>query len=266
MAIRNKAISLLLMILAGFLGGTLAQHSITDSASAGTQTDTLVARSFAIVDAKGNHRGGMGLDKNDNPILLMRDVDGSNRAYLILTDKGPFLGFDDKNGKTRMFLRLENENIPTIGFLDDRGAPQFVLSLRQNQDPGLVLYDSSGHGRLALGLSNGNPGLAFLDSNKQMQLSMQARDGQGALISLQHPGSNRPAAALGVQQGNGFLYALDAQRSGVFAGTQPGRAPALGLMQAGKPLWSATPGGQAPDFQEMERGLDVEALTRGMAR
>jgi hypothetical protein len=241
-----------------FWAGPSKTQSVADTNNI---PDVLVARSFALVDKDGNHRGGFGLDKSENPILLLKDKDGSNRAFFILTDRGPFISFDDKSGDTKLYIRLDNEGGPTIGFMNNK-RPQMIMTLRKQKEPSVVFFDENGGGRFAITLKDGNPGLAFLDSRQQSQALIQARDGQGALVSL-HDGKSEPAVAMGLREGRSFVYAYDRDKSGVFAGAQSGKGPALALKERGKIAWTAGGGG---DVKALEQGLDAAGFGMDLLR
>ncbi|MFH1060324.1 MAG: hypothetical protein V1797_16805 [Pseudomonadota bacterium] len=257
----SKNITQIVFTLAVGLIGGLSANFILSQAGAANVKESIEASSFDLVDSKGNHRAGLGLDENENPVLVFKDPDGAVRAYFILTNNGPYIAMKNKDKNVRLYMRLDNESGPTVGLMNNN-KPQLLLSLHRGVSPSVAFFDEQGKGRLALALSNGNPGLAFLDSRQQSQVLIQARDGQGALVSL-HDGKNEPAVAMGLREGRSFVYAYDREKSGFFAGAQSGKGQALALKERGKVAWAAGAGG---DVKALEQGLDATGFGMDLLR
>ena len=254
-----------LIFVGGIIGGMISGNLWTNNASANVPKDQLLAHSFILVDNNGKMRAALGFSDDGYPVLLFKDTEGNNRGYFGLIKQGSMINLKDAGGHSRVVMRHGDETGSTIGILGETGMPNAMLRVPKTQEPYFGFFDNRGHGRIGLGISGGTPGLAFVGADGHPQLMMQARDGQGALLTL-HDKGKRPAVALGAREGRSFIYAYDQERNGVFAGAQPRRAPMLAVMRGGQAAWSAIPGGQAPEPKEFEPSLDLDALTQGLSR
>ena len=63
-----------------------------------------------------------------------------------------------------------------------------------------------------------------------------------------------------------FMYLHDKESSGMLTAAQPGKGPALVLKDRGKVTWAAGSGGTAADTRELERGIDINGLTKDLLR
>jgi len=230
-------------------------------AQANDKSETIIAKHFALVDSNGNHRAGLGME-NGSPVLYLKDTSGRVRVYMALPESGPMFVMKDANGIKRFFIDYDDNYGAAVGFMNSQQQKQLVLGIIQDSNPAITMFDLKGKGRLSIALSNGNPGLAFLDSRQQSQALIQARDGQGALVSL-HDGKSEPAVAMGLREGRSFVYAYDRDKSGVFAGAQSGKGPALALKERGKIAWTAGGGG---DVKALEQGLDAAGFGMDLLR
>lgn len=219
------------------------------------------AQEFVLTDESGNPKAGLATE-NGNPVFYLLDKSGVVRAYISVVDKGPVLVFRDNKQQPRMYIRLNEDNSPTIAFLNHDNKPVMMASVKTDKNPGLIFYDKNGNGRIAIGIDGNNPALAFVDSRQQPQVLIQARDGQGALVSL-HDGKNEPTVAMGLREGRSFVYAYDRDKSGFFAGAQSGKGPAMALKERGKVAWAAGAGG---DVKALEQGLDATGFGMDLLR
>ncbi|MFH1060328.1 MAG: hypothetical protein V1797_16825 [Pseudomonadota bacterium] len=243
------------------VGAIVMQLLVASDAVAAKDTTTITAQHFALIDANGTHRGGLGFDEG-NPTLYLKDANGKNCAYLASTSKGPSFVLLDENDNSRLVIDFHQKFGPSIALMDGNGKQQLMLAIRNSTDPAIAMFDRQGKGRLFFGLGNEQPGLAFVDSRQQSQVLIQARDGQGALVSL-HDGKNEPAVAMGLREGRSFVYAYDRDKSGFFAGAQSGKGPALALKERGKVAWAAGAGG---DVKALEQGLDAAGFGMDLLR
>jgi hypothetical protein len=117
--------------------------------------DVIVARKFALVDAKGNGRALLGFAPDNSPVLLLNRPDGSLGATLEVggPQGQPVLSLYDKNGKPRSVLGVDTDGSPGLSFSDKDGKPRLGLAVSSERSGGLVLYGNDAKPRASIGLT-----------------------------------------------------------------------------------------------------------------
>ena len=136
----------------------------------GLYPDTVIARSFFLVDSDGKLRGSFSLSDDDRPSFSLNDADGKERLNISLLEDGPRVELSDATGVVRVVLGADDS--PSVVVNDAAGESQ--VALRYSEDGGVVsviggsviVYDSELKAQTALAmLPDGTPALAMLNAD-----------------------------------------------------------------------------------------------------
>ena len=133
--------------------------------------DTVIARSFFLVDRSGKIRGSFSLSGDDRPSFTMNDADGKERLNIsLLEDGSPRVYLCDANEEARVILGADDS--PSVVVNDATGQAQ--VTLRHSEDGGVVsviggsviVYDSELKAQTVIAmLPDGTPALAMLNAD-----------------------------------------------------------------------------------------------------
>jgi hypothetical protein len=126
-------------VLGGFASGKLS--STPAATVAQFPQGTIAAQDILLVDAKGNTRGALRLNKDGDPGLSLYDHQGKPRAALqISNDEG--LGFElfDATGTLRISLSISADQIPALRLFDSQRHPRALLGVDPEGEPALDFY------------------------------------------------------------------------------------------------------------------------------
>lgn len=147
---------LLLPLLAGLVGGTLAaQFLVGEPAYADKMAESkklVVAEEFRLVDKKGEVLSTWGMYAG-GPGIVLFSKGGEYRAVFSLTspEEGPILTLADKEGHYRTIMGLGAERQPYIALRDEEGRERLALTLNNEGEPALLFYDKGQNRRVLLG-------------------------------------------------------------------------------------------------------------------
>jgi hypothetical protein len=137
-------------ILGGLAGGKL---SAAASATTPAQTaapvvqvsKTIAAQEILLVDAKGNTRGALRLDKNGDPSFALYDHNAKLRADVQISDEeGAGLKFFGPTGTPRILLTINIDGIPALRLLDAQAHPRALFGVDPDGEPALDFYTQEG--------------------------------------------------------------------------------------------------------------------------
>lgn len=131
-----------------------------------TVQETVMAKSFTLVDGSGNIRAALAVKDDGSAGLRYYDLEGKPRAFFdIGADGSPYLGFF-KDGKPRATFSTLADGTPGLWVYDKDGEGRAFLCTNEDGSPGLSLFDKDGKVRGAFGvLADGTPTLAFFDKD-----------------------------------------------------------------------------------------------------
>jgi len=153
---KQYSLLLLLPLLAGLVGGTLAsQFLIGQPAFADKMAESkkmVVAEEFRLVNKKGEVLSTWGMYAG-GPGIVLFSKGGEYRAVFSLTspEEGPILTLADKGGHYRTIMGLGAERQPYIALRDEEGRERLTLTLNNEGEPALLFYDKDKNRRVVLG-------------------------------------------------------------------------------------------------------------------
>ena len=143
---KQYSLILLLPLLAGFVGGTLASLFLIGQPAFADKTveskKMVVAEEFRLVDKKGEVLSTWGMYAG-GPGMVLFSKGGEYRAVFSLTspEEGPILTLADKEGHYRTIITLR----------DKEGRERLALTLDKEGEPALLFYDKDQNRRVVLG-------------------------------------------------------------------------------------------------------------------
>jgi hypothetical protein len=145
--IRRQCLYGLLALAGGVLGG-LASGKISSTAGATlaqSQLRSMAAQEIILVDAKGQRRGALILNKDGDPSLSLYDHQGTLRSALDLSNADG-LGFKlfDASGALRISLMINTDQIPAIRLFDSHHRPRTLLGVDPEGEAALDFYSEEG--------------------------------------------------------------------------------------------------------------------------
>ena len=156
MSKRQYILLLILPLLAGLVGGTLAGQILGGSPAFADKTaeskKVVTAEEFLLVDKKGEVLSTWGMYAG-GPGIVLFSKGGEYRAVFSLTspEEGPILTLADKAGHYRTVMGLGTEKQPYIALRDEEGRERLALTLNDEGEPALLFYDKDKNKRVVLG-------------------------------------------------------------------------------------------------------------------
>ena len=153
---KQYSLFLILPLLAGFVGGTLASQFFAGKpAYADKMTESkkmVTAEEFRLVNKKGEVLSTWGMYAG-GPGIVLFSKGGEYRAVFSLTspEEGPILTLADKGGHYRTVMGLGAERQPYIALRDEEGRERLALTLNDEGEPALLFYDKDKNRRVMLG-------------------------------------------------------------------------------------------------------------------
>lgn len=136
-----------LMLVGGVFGG-YASGKI--SATAGATVAQLAqrkmtAQEIVLVDAKGDMRGTLGVNKQGDAGLSLFDHQGKLRTALEISDtEGLAFKLFDPTGAVRLSLIINTDRIPALRLFDSRHRPRVLLGVDPEGEAALDFYSEEG--------------------------------------------------------------------------------------------------------------------------
>lgn len=156
MSKKQYILLLLLPLLAGLVGGTLASQLLAGNpafAEKSAESKKIVmAEEFRLVDKKGEVLSTWGMYAG-GPGIVLFSKGGEYRAVFSLTspEEGPILTLADKGGHYRTVMGLGAKRQPYIALRDENGRERLALTLSDEGEPALLFYDKDENKRVVLG-------------------------------------------------------------------------------------------------------------------
>jgi hypothetical protein len=131
----------------GILGGLAGGRLSATAAAGATQVPprTIAAQEILLVDAKGDTRGALSLNKDGDAGLALYDHHGKTRIALQISsdDESGFKVFDPA-GVLRISLTLNVDQIPTLRLFDAQRRPRALLGVDPDGEAALDFYSEEG--------------------------------------------------------------------------------------------------------------------------
>jgi hypothetical protein len=144
---KRESLYAVLALIGGVLGGLASNRLSATAAATVAQVPqrTMVAQEILLVDAKGNRRGALSLNKNGDPALSFYDHQGKLRTALQISDDEG-LGFKlfDTNGALRLSLIINADQIPALRLFDSQRHPRALLGVDPQGEAALDFYSQEG--------------------------------------------------------------------------------------------------------------------------
>lgn len=144
---RREWLYAVLALTGGVLGG-LASGRLTSTAGASiaqVPQRTMAAQEILLVDAKGNTRGSMSLNKDGDAGLSLYDHQGKLRSALEVSD-AEGLGFKlfDATGALRLSMVINTDQIPALRLFDSQRHLRALLGVDPEGEAALDFYSQEG--------------------------------------------------------------------------------------------------------------------------
>ncbi|HEV7499491.1 MAG TPA: hypothetical protein VGQ33_05775 [Vicinamibacteria bacterium] len=179
-------------------------------ASPGPILDTVRARRFELVDARGEVRAVLGTQAdNGAPGFLISDREGRPRMALhVSPDDTPAFDLLDATGAPRVHVALGDDGAPVVTLFGSTENPaQALLTVTGEGAAHLRLTQADGRTRLFCSLqADGTPYLSLMDAEGRPKLSCALPGGNPALLMLDTEG--RPRAVMSVTREDGPQFAV----------------------------------------------------------
>ena len=130
-------------VLGGLIGGKLSATAAASAAQLPPRT--VAAQEILLVDAKGNIRGALNLNKDGDAGLSLYDRQG--KAHIAIQTSGDDgLGFKvfDPAGALRISLMINSDQIPALRLFDSQRHPRALLGVDPNGEAALDFYSQEG--------------------------------------------------------------------------------------------------------------------------
>ena len=145
--IRREWLYAVLMLTGGVLGG-YASGKISSTAGAAVVQHpqrTITAQEIVLVDAKGDLRGTLGVNKDGDAGLSLFDHKGKLRTALEINDtEGLALKLLDPTGAVRLSLIVSGDRIPALRLFDSQHRPRVLLGVDPEGEAALDFYSEEG--------------------------------------------------------------------------------------------------------------------------
>lgn len=146
----QKRITLILAVIAGFIGGLLpgSLKLRTVQASDGYTSQVLSAHEFRLVDKNGAIGAQLAYSGEGTPVLFLFDKNGKPRAEIGTYGDGlPCVVLMDEQSRAVGLFRLAGANQSPVLVMKSDGRDRMIMGLNMNgpgHEPFLVTYDESG--------------------------------------------------------------------------------------------------------------------------
>ncbi len=134
-------------LIGGVLGGLIGDKLSTTAAATAAQVPqrTMAAQEILLVDAKGNTRGALSLNKDGDAGLSLYDRRGQGRIA-IQTSGDDGLGFKvfDPAGVLRISLTINADQVPTLRLFDSQRRPRALIGIDPNGEAAMDFYSQEG--------------------------------------------------------------------------------------------------------------------------
>ena len=147
--IRREWLYAVLVLMGGVLGGYASgKFSSAAGATIGQLPQrTMTAQEIILVDAKGDMRGTLGVNKDGDAGLSLFDHQGKLRTALEISDtEGLAFKLFDVTGAVRLSLIINPDRIPALRLFDSQRRPRVLLGVDPEGEAALDFY--SGEGKL----------------------------------------------------------------------------------------------------------------------
>jgi hypothetical protein len=179
-------------------------------ASESPVVDSVRARRFELVDAKGEVRAVLGTQADSGaPGFLVSDSAGRPRVALhVSAEDAPAFDLLDATGAPRVHVALALDGAPVLTLFGPTERPaQALLTVTTEGAAHLRLAQPDGHTRLFCSLQpDGTPYLSLMDGDGRPKLSCALPGGNPALLMLDTEG--RPRAVMSVTREDGPQFVI----------------------------------------------------------
>jgi hypothetical protein len=179
-------------------------------ASPGPVVDSVRARRFELVDARGEVRAVLGTQADSGaPGFLVSDSAGRPRVALhVSPEDAPAFDLLDATGAPRVHVALGEDGSPVLTLFGATENPaQALLTVSNEGAAHLRLAQADGHTRLFCSLQpDGTPYLSLMDGEGRPKLSCALPGGNPALLMLDTEG--RPRAVMSVTREDGPQFVV----------------------------------------------------------
>ena len=256
---------ILIVMVSGFMGGAFSDHIFNKGAQANNKSSNAVnARAFNLVDKNGKPRASLGFSEEGYPTLLFSNTSGKVVAYFgVGAESKPMIGFDDKQGKTRLTMALDNDDgTPAIFFYDGFKKPKMGIAVGRNGEPGIILYDKESIPRMAVAVQDKSPRIAFMEGKKNLDLliSTEENGNSGMIIQNKHG-----KVALGLINQNPALMLNKTPDTGLISGFAPDGTPLVALRENRQVTWVA-PQGKKSAVEEINPAANWQSITDSLLK
>jgi len=175
----SGAISVVLGLLAGFLGGRWAAPIKETPATAVIQ-----AQRFQIIDSNGRSRGDFEVDPQGMARLVLRSTAGAPLVSLSANPQGSAsMRLGDEKGQRSVELAAEPQGSQTIA-INYEGRSSLALEVQKDGVP-RVTFNDKGKRLINLGLSGqGDPHLTFYGENQKAALELISKKNGDRSLTL----------------------------------------------------------------------------------
>jgi hypothetical protein len=130
-------------VLGGLAGGRLSATAV--AAAARVPPRTMSAQEILLVDAEGNTRCALSLNKDGEPGLSLYDHHGKQRiAIQISEDEGPGFKLFNAAGVLRISMMISGDQIPALRLFDSQRHPRALLGVDPEGEAALAFYSQEG--------------------------------------------------------------------------------------------------------------------------
>ncbi len=176
-------LALVVIGLAGLVGGALSNWLLQSQAQAGT-SKLLTGTELRLLDENGRTRALLSLMRG-KPRLIMTDENGEFRIEIGMAAGGePGLWLRDQDGRARIGLTLSNSGEPNLHFMDAGGSKRAAIRLNSDGSPAFFLRDETGRDRIALWQETGELGLALADRKGRPRAGLALKEGKDPSLAL----------------------------------------------------------------------------------
>jgi hypothetical protein len=134
-------------LVGGIIGGALTNRmaATIPAFAADTPAQSIAARQIMLVDARGNSRAVLHLNREGLPMLQLFDDGGKPRVGLGFVHDGT-VGIDlaDRKGVERALLSVNSEGVPALRLYDAGARPRMLAGVDSQGYSALNFYDAEG--------------------------------------------------------------------------------------------------------------------------
>lgn len=163
------------MLTGGAIGGMIFSYFSNNAAHADTSSEIVRARLIQLVDERGIPRASLGVSEDQYPVLAFFDKSGKVASYFGQTSHGGAINFKDHSGQTKLYIWLDENELPGVCLFEGASKISASLSITANKQPMFALTDSNGKPCLMAGLER--------DAEPALIMKNRAAGNQSALYS-----------------------------------------------------------------------------------